>query len=199
MNKKFLDLMEQFNKMCGVRSTCEGCPYEHCGHDDECRAGFVFDYFMANGEKCQNLQKSPLEETGKNEEPKLPSWCKVGTWVFNTDRDLCKIVEERGEDVVIELAYTGLKMQMHHSRVKPARFRPYTFDEAMKLLCKTVLFTSDKTPHASIIHDIRIEDDEDVLINHYYQDSLMSYQATIDGIPFGVPEINKKAMKEDEE
>ena len=133
---------------------------------------------------------------------KLPKWVKVGMWVTRND---CFTVEQvtdiKEGEIAVGYAYDD---EAEFYRVfKPVRFRPYYYEEAEKLLGKTMKYEPPylQVRHeAALIHRVtRYECVEEVHFNTLPFSAWKEMNATIDGLPIGVPEVDKDAMKEVEE
>jgi hypothetical protein len=133
----------------------------------------------------------------KMEAVQMPKWCKVGQWVMTEDGSVGEItgvngkylsILEPGEDDWGGIIYT---------RVKPIRFRPYSYDEAKGLLGKVMESSYNGYPESEIVTRVsRTAPDGAIAINGTHFDWLTKeYNATIDGVPVGVPEVDEEALK----
>jgi hypothetical protein len=144
----------------------------------------------------------------------LPAWCKVGQWVFHNGCHLVKIegfetVSEDGStstttyvvlrsyDTHNELPFTRLLKQ-----IQPVRFRGYSFEEAKGLLGKVMDYSCDNGPFSgrseksTLITNVS-NGKYGILINgDFFRDLSERFNATINGIPIGVPVIDEEALKE---
>lgn len=142
----------------------------------------------------------------------LPKWCKKGQWVFYNGCLLARIegfekVDKYGSTppttyVLLESYDTdtthGEPFPRLPKQIKPVKFRPYTFEEAKGLLGKTMETSCDDAIEAELISKVyRDAPSEEVTINGSRFDWLVKEcDATIDGVPIGVPEVDVAAMEE---
>ena len=132
-------------------------------------------------------------QEGDTPAPKLPDWCKVGAWVWHGPVDgivfeppYFKIERIVGELVHGESHNNGFPV--HYTYLKPARFRPWTHEEAIG---KTVFweFGNSKKEIASMI--VRADDEGNVYVFDYGElkaKKLMREKrfSQSDGLPCGV-------------
>lgn len=149
-----------------------------------------------------------LKREGKdtNAPTTLPKWCKVGQWVMDLDGDIWKIggAHAHAQNLNVYKPSEKIACGLHYSLCKPVRFRCYSFKEAQGLLGKTMEYTVKNaiasTHHSMLICKVSSDDnDGDTFINSCHFSDWVDYEATIDGVPIGVPEVDEEAMKEVEE
>ncbi len=162
---------------------------------------------------AKRSEDKPPEQIGKdiNAPTTPPAWRKEGSWVFYDGYLLARIegfekVLEDGSttpttyvvlksyDTSSSLTFTRLPKSL-----KPVKFRPYRFDEAEKLLGKTIakseMIAGNTIHHVSLITRVEhYEKDGGVYINLFDFDWWAANNATIDGIPVGVPEVDEEAL-----
>lgn len=138
-------------------------------------------------------------------QPSLLSCVKVGQWVGKvsgifgeptTIEDISEIIEIRG--CLVKLRNQDGEFFEHMSTVKhskPIRFRPYTYEEAKTLLGKVMECCYDGKRKAILINCIFENEDGWVYTNNETFANWQEYNATIDGLPIGVPEVDEWAMK----
>lgn len=153
----------------------------------------------------------------------LPAWCEKGAWVLYDDYLLATI---KGFETVFEdgstTPTTYVVLRSHAPRTKlpfsrllkqiqPVRFREYSFEEAKGLIGKTMEYCDKRleyrinnedpsVDHASLIYRIsRNNNCGEIFINSKSFHELQGSHATINGVPIGIPEVDKEAMKEVEE
>lgn len=138
----------------------------------------------------------------------LPSWCKGDAWVVaKFDLEMNKRVKDCVLKRIAEVDSFGgitaktLKGEREYggwSEYLPIRFRPYKYEEAEKLLGTALRYKYKNARRITLVHDVYdgVHDNEGhVCINSLSQSWLQEHDATIDGVPFGVPEVDEKAMK----
>jgi FAD/FMN-containing dehydrogenase len=134
----------------------------------------------------------------------LPAWCKVGKWVMDLDGDIWKIGGAHVKSLNVYKPSEKIARGLHYSLCKPIRFRPYTYEEAKGLLGKTMEYTV-KNAIASKYHSMLIckvssdDNNGDTFIHSCHFSDWVDYEATIDGVPIGVPEVDEEAFREVEE
>lgn len=186
---------------------CENCPlmaYKKRFSDGYEDCSFALLHAVISGKLT--LDGKPVEEQGQTQDkaqvkPALPKWCKVGAWAFRCDNTLVQIIEVKTPCEVLvrdtfDRACTAFLVSVRS--LSPVRFHPYTLEEAIKLLGKTMKTFRESGEMASVemITDVRNVRDT-ILINKYHLEALMTYfGATIDGVPIGVPEVDTEAEKE---
>lgn len=164
------------------------------------RKRIVDAMFNGNGENCPTVQKSPIET--KKPKPTLPSWCKEGQWVMTGDGSIFKIDCVTGNLVSIRDPDGRYYCSNTPNSFKPVKFRAYTFEEAKKLLGKTMEYRDEgnAATHAILICRVtRSECYDKVYIHSCQPEDWQKMNATIDGVPIGMPEIDTEAEKEVEE
>lgn len=159
-----------------------------------------------NPPPCDILGHSEIKKTCSVSEqvpkkPVLPKWCKVGRWMFDNDGALCEIVEVQPHQILVRYPGTKLELRIFVLRkVRPVRFREYTFEEAGELAGKGVeceYGDADSTYKAlEIVHYVILTPGGTVTINDKTFREWQCLNATIDGVPFGVPEVDAEAEKE---
>lgn len=187
-----------FEERCDAE--CDECRF---GEDSDCRMQFA--YAVLTG-------KMKLTDSFRTDEPKhepeTPAWCKEGQWVIDAYPDtnlrfgVFKITEIWDGYATIERGER--KCNCLVSGLKPVRFREYTFEEARKLLGKVmeyaVLDENDvdigRRAH-ELVTSVCSGDGDGPLINCYSFRNFVKSNATIDGIPIGVPEIDEEALKKE--
>ena len=154
--------------------------------------------YIAHNIRPKGVEVAPEQEPAKPVRPAYPEWVKEGAWVIASsditgERFLGEIVEVCKEAFHIHLRekeFVFSYSQEETCYVSPVRFRPYTFDEAGKLIGK-VLKYNDKL---ELI--VKVEDrDGEAFLNGCNQWWWSNLHAEIDGLPFGVPEIDYEACR----
>lgn len=138
--------------------------------------------------------------------PALPKWCKVGQWIFDNVDTLCKIVEVLPYDIRVQYSHTKLEHRLFvPGNLRPVRFRPYTFEETKALAGKTIVYDEeenngdDEQQAWETVSEVHEGLDGILRINHMPFSVWKSRHATIDGVPFGVPEVDTDAEKEEQQ
>lgn len=136
---------------------------------------------------------------------KLPTWCKVGQWVTTSlegsvARDnlhqIARIEKEVGLCMIFILGLNGKEaFGFDAENLKPVYFREYTFEEAKSLLGKVMEYNEDGILPAVAIIGMIWQDGSKVYYNGLSFKDLQRWNATIDGAPIGVPEIDEEALK----
>ncbi len=153
-----------------------------------------------------NVPTTPPSATAdKMKAVQLPKWCKEGQWVMTEDGKILKIDCITGDLVSVripnDLAYCTSTPDL---TFKPIRFRGYSFEEARGLLGKVMDYSCDNGPFSgrtekSLLITEVSNGKFGVLINgHYLRDLSELFNATINGIPIGVPVIDEEALKEEQ-
>jgi hypothetical protein len=196
-----------FKAYCGPRE-CKECPLSRETSKD-CRDLFArkmkaWAAKQIDGDKLGfDGLACFLKREGKdtNASTTLPKWCKKGQWVL-MNNNLYKIVEVNGDPYYpLTVKNTHGECAFAHPRVMcPVRFRPYRYEEAAKLIGKVMEYEvgSDRCRRITMITNVG-EEDDDVCINLLSHEHWSNRNATIDGVPIGVPEVDEEAMKEVEE
>lgn len=191
------EILDCYNDKC-AEQTCENCKLSLGSTSDstnECAIRYTVAVLTGEMELGDSFRK-------EEPKPKLPSWCKAGTWVTDsspsTSLGVINDARSEGRVRVKWLSSNGRRIESYTSTkyLKPVRFRPYTFEEAEKLFSKTIRFTrtSRRRKGSEVVTSV-IEGDDGLWINGATFNIWTSYHATIDGIPVGVPEVDKKALK----
>lgn len=210
--------------MCRAQS-CGSCKYKDCKTFSKCCASYFYDQLVGKGldketsasakpataDKMEAVRLPKCEASGKGttlkDEPKLPKWVKEGQWVefaWAKDNRPYKILGVRHRAVHI-CNMADDEREVYYGECKPVCFRAYRYEEAKELLGKVIECFFDEGPfrgRSEIAMQItRVSHGKDrVLINGESFSSLSKHlNATIDGIPIGVPEVDEEAMKEAEE
>lgn len=148
----------------------------------------------------------------KQANPELPKWFNVGQWVYilnglDEKENIGQIKGMASNNKFANVAYID-DIGYEHLRVcfidqvLPIRFRPYTLEEAKALIGKTMEYECNNGSgrFTELITEVNdAYDTKAPIINCKGQDCLKHYRATIDGVPVGVPEVDKEAMKEAEQ
>lgn len=199
-------------------SLCSSCRYGADNGNSECFAHWMFDVLSGNfaktdklteyrtlterksanvtGEIAENDEKSPNACKKTAHDAKLPVWCKVGQWVL-INNTLCKIAAVT-DDPYYPITFNDVHGQYgfaHPREICPIRFRPYKRDEAKGLLGKVMEYEvgTSKHKYCAMITVVG-EDGDDVCINWNSHEYWNKWNATIDGIPIGVPEVDEELM-----
>jgi hypothetical protein len=195
-----------FTAYCNSYNECASCPLGK--ETGDCRDLFekrVIGWAKAHDTACVK-SATPATDTdvdGKNGKDTnvpttLPKWCKKGQWVL-MNNNLYKIVEVNGDPYYpLTVKNTHGECAFAHPRVMcPVRFRPYRYEEAAKLIGKVMEYEvgSDRCRRITMITNVG-EEDDDVCINLLSHEHWSNRNATIDGVPIGVPEVDEEAMKE---
>jgi hypothetical protein len=203
--KRMSELCDAFKEMCQARD-CEGCEMEAYAKEGVCCHAWIWKRLRAETcgtmDVCPAAQKeaeaaaAPNESPKAKEEDKLPKWCKVGQWVL-INNTLCKISEVNDDPYspfTVKDVY-GKCMFAHPRVICPVRFRSYTYEEAKGLLGKTMECERNGKHSAYLVTAVQ-EFSGHVEINGYPHSWLAEkFNATIDGVPIGVPEVDVEAMK----
>lgn len=149
-----------------------------------------------------NFDGTPVHgEKPEPAKPPLPKWCKVGQWVFDSCNNLWII--DSIEEYIVELrAYPGSPCSMSFAyrkgSIHPVRFRPYTYEEAKQLIGKVLDYGSARRELVCVVEENKVTGEDMgtermLFINRQPAECLMF--CSIDGHPFGVPEVDEDAMK----
>ena len=128
---------------------------------------------------------------------KVPSWCKVGMWVTRND---CFTVEQvtdiKEGEIAVGYAYDD--EAEFYRMFKPVHFRPYDYKEAKALLGKTI---ESEPPYlqvryeGALIHRVtQYECAEEIHLNSRSFSAWKEMNATIDGLPIGVPVVDEELL-----
>jgi hypothetical protein len=149
--------------------------------------------------KAKEEADTNLPTSAKRSEDELPAWCKVGQWVMDKDTMLWKITGFNEDSINTISADNALGFKCHWHDVKPVKFRPYKYEEAKGLLGKVMEFTfstgSGYASNAILISRVSCRDDGESFIHSCSFDDWVSYKATINGVPIGVPVVDEEALK----
>lgn len=189
--KTLEELIKDFLSMCG-QQPCERCKYNGYENMGECGVAYAFEQLVGN--------EPPKPATAsKVSAVQLPKWCKIGAWVIDDD-DLVQINEIDHAYIWGKVAGRDVTMMQPVERVRelyPVRFRPYEYEEAKGLLGKTMESSCDGDFEAEFITRVYRNSDGEITINSSRFDWLAKEcNATIDGVPIGVPVVDEEAMKE---
>lgn len=200
--KTLEEMMKDFEKMCYAQF-CETCKYNEFSTKRVCRAAYIYDQLVETRPGKEDSASEKPATADKMKAVQLPAWCKVGAWVMTEDGKILKIDCITGDLVSVRspkgLAYCTSTPDL---TFKPIRFRPYTLEEAQKLIGKKMHYTAGNgLPVIALIHTVsrKFPADPQARINgadfQFYADR----NAKIEGMTLGVPEIDTEAMKGDEE
>lgn len=210
------EIANAHHEHCIAEHRCYRCKYYNC--NVKCAYTFALDYITKKSlekvdNQAENDAKTPLtcKKTAHvggdiNVPTKLPAWCKVGAWVVaKFDLEMNKRVKDCVLKRITEVDSFGgitvdtLKGEHEHdiwSEYVPIIFRPYTYNEAKKLLGKVMETSCGGYIDSEIITRVRRISSDGVTINGTHFDWLAKdYNATIDGLPIGVPVVDDDAMK----
>ena len=191
MKTPTLDEIERAYLEFCKQNKCNTCAFD----PEKCRC--EFDYKVLTGKL--NLDGTPVVAEVEPAKPTLPKWCEVGRWVMDDCGVLCKIAKVDGGQITIYSPEAKLvKCVPDSSKLHPVRFRPYRLEEAKNLLGKVIEFT-DEGGHkiAQLVTQVfQNAVNGEVAINGTVC-RIFTKNTTIDGLPFGVPEVDEEAMKEE--
>jgi hypothetical protein len=198
LEKRLAELRIDFGAMCAARE-CDGCEMRPFARRGICAYAWVWKKMKEEEARTKAAAASAKPATAdKMEAVQMPKWCKVGQWVMTEDGSVGEItgvngkylsILEPGEDDWCGIIYT---------RVKPIRFRPYSYEEAKSLLGKVMEFKDKGTPitHSTLICRVsKSEDFDTVSIHSCPLEDWQELGATIGGVPIGVPMIDEEALK----
>lgn len=167
---------------------------------------------------CQTQENSTVEQPNKETTDLLPAWCKKGQWVRCPDPNGngCSYIIGKIEDVSYIsseqhfLVYGTATLRVtpqstltaNLNTLEPISFRPYyTYEEAEKIVGKKMKCL-ERDNHqgflkkTSLVTSVQEKRPQGIFINgenfHYLARHL---NATIDGVPIGVPEVDEYVMK----
>ncbi len=202
--KKFEEAYGSFNEMCHSHLVCDDCEMRPFAQHGLCAYAWVWQRMKEEEEAAAAPNESPKAK--EEEKPatadkmsavQLPKWCKVGQWVVINDT-LCKIAEVHGDTYypfTVKDVH-GVYMFAHPRVMYPVKFRPHTFEEAVKLLGKQMEYFSGSRKYKHLMTITEVSESEDGChINGYPHTYWSNRNATIDGVPFGVPEVDEEAME----
>lgn len=210
-------ILKAFNRHCRGKDYCHKCKLKQSSRD-VCFG--YYTYKVLGGEiKLEDsffdfpfgiglFSIKPIPKI--KPDPKLRGWVENGRWVTedNPYHSLGMIVEIDNKTARISWARHafGYKEKSFYAcdnlptEVKPVRFRDYTFEEARPLIGKPLAYFAAGdpwSPRIELVNRIALDDDKKhVLINYGTFETHTEKSTTIDGIPYGVPEIDEEAMKE---
>jgi hypothetical protein len=192
--KRLAELRTEFGRMC-LAHDCKDCELDPIAKEfggSTCLPMYIWKKMMAEEEAAAAPNESPKAK----EEDKLPKWCKVGQWVL-INNTLCKISEVNDDPYspfTVKDVY-GKCMFAHPRVICPVRFRSYTYEEAKGLLGKTMECERNGKHSAYLVTAVQ-ECSGHAELNGYSHEWLVEkFNATIDGIPIGVPEVDKEALE----
>lgn len=130
--------------------------------------------------------------------PNIPKWVKLCAWVLTNDNKYGKIIALRDQGLLIYFADKSGTKFYQPCDLKPVRFRKYTFEEAKNLLGKVVEFTDERGHKiAQLVTNVfKNAVNGELAINGTIY-PIFKKNTTIDNLPFGVPEVDTEAMKEE--
>lgn len=157
----------------------------------------AFKYQVLTGQR--NLDGTVVPEKDTTTET-FPMWCKAGAWALDHEGALCQIVEVRDHRIFVHHHETKMGLRvLGIADLRPVRFRLPTLEEAYVLLGKVM-------DHGNRARELiwQVEEDEteseDMAIERSlfinYQPAEELQHCTIDGMPFGVPEVDEEAMNQ---
>ena len=160
-------------------------------------------YRIASGrlgaeEKAVSVQ----EPVQKPTRPSLPAWVKDWQWVMDGEGVIGQIfdVHRSRHIVIVDYLRENRRGFAEISSLKPVRFRPYSYEEAKELLGKTMEYTV-KNACASVHYSMLIcnvssnDNNGETFIHSCRFSDWVDCEATIDGVPIGVPEIDYEACR----
>lgn len=140
---------------------------------------------------------------------KVPSWFKVGQWIGATKdcRAIGEIVGVNGDIIEVDWIVNGEPIGEQFDvtcanqvlSFVPVKFRPYDYKEAKGLLGKvmehTEMIAGRPSHYLAFIYRVEHhEHDGELLINLFHFKSWAGYNATIDGLPIGVPVVDEELL-----
>lgn len=188
-----------FSDMCNAhKSCCEKCPLYIIEEGLLCEFVFAHDVLMGDrnldGTLVSESREGPVKHT-------LLKWCKVGQWVTtNIDDGIGKIINVDNLDIEVDFSGSITHFNPQTTLLKPVRFREYrTMREVQEVKGKWIAWedvTASPPSHNESAITSLCERDQQIEIEGQRIEFWKSVNATIDGMPIGVPEIDD-AMKED--
>lgn len=135
---------------------------------------------------------------------KLPAWCKIGQWVKDDIGEI-RCITSVGKNNICAKLDNSISSGPYTFFV-PIKFRPYSYEEAKGLLGKTMEYFTGRNGeyrHIVTINDVGEskeitdggESKDCCLVNWYSHSYWIEAKATIDGMPFGFPEVDQEALK----
>lgn len=193
------EILDCYNEKC-AEQTCDNCKLSLGTSSDstnECAIRYTIAILTGEMELGDSLRKEPPPPA-----PNLPSWCKPGAWVTNSCSNKDGVITPWRIEYIsgnkAQIVNRGLKPLVPVKDLKPVRFRPYTFEEAKGLIGKVMEHNEDGVLPAVALIGIVWLDGSEVYYNSFSFKDLQSWNATIDGVPLGVPEIDEEALKGNE-
>ena len=124
-------------------------------------------------------------------EKRLPNWCKIGGWVYYPRlNQFGKIVDFRDERKKVFIAYPGTNNPcsiLYITEVKPARLRPWTFEDA-PLMLKVIEKRTEREAVLSLCPDGYYRVGAFSSGRDHFHKIMQKYEQ-LDGQPCGVLEI----------
>lgn len=161
--------------------------------------------YIASNLRPKGVEIAPEQEPEKYARPTFPEWVKEGAWVVSSsditgESFLGEIVEVCKEAFHVRICEKDLVFSYSPEEstcdVFPVRFEPYNYKQAKQLLGKVVEYKNGPRSKIQIITNVsKSECFEEVYINDLRFATLKEMGATIDGVPFGVPEIDFEACR----
>lgn len=132
-----LENIEQLPKLTAEVFDHPDCPaWATAAVVSSCGTGYWVDGDFETGHKeiPGQFDFSNWKNSQINRPAKLPEWCKVGEWVWNSRNGFGKIVEivQEARGAMPKVEFQGGCGPQRVSELKPARVRPWTFEEAPK-------------------------------------------------------------------
>ena len=143
----------------------------------------------------------PQPNNDRNSSTPVPRWLTVGAWVTPRCGMIPQRVEEIYSDGIVSVKNdSGETFIGCPSQFRPIRFRFPTLQEAYAWLGKVMAFKDGRRELVYLVEENGVEGDDMgtermLFINGHPAECLEL--CTIDGHPFGVPEVDEEAMKEE--
>lgn len=159
----------------------------------------AFKYQVLTGKR--NLDGTVVPEKDTTTKT-FPMWCKAGAWALDHEGALCQIVEVQDHRIFVHHPETKIGLRvLGIADLRPVRFRPYSYEEAKRLLGKVLEYRIFWGGGAYLFHcehvkSVVLHTDLPAYINGQTQECLIRFRATIDGMPFGAPEVDEEAMNQ---
>lgn len=132
----------------------------------------------------------------------MPNWLSVGAWVTPVPgkRKAMKVADFEDDGRVFAVDTEGWPYIAPPTAFRPIRFRFPTLQEAYAWLGKVMAFKDGRRELVYLVEENGVEGDDMgtermLFINGHPAECLEL--CTIDGHPFGVPEVDEEAMKEE--
>ena len=164
-----------------------------------------FSYTDKNG--VYTSEQEEFHEENFVADTESPSWLKVGQWIGATKdcRAIGEIVSINGDIIEVDWIVNGKPVGEQFDvtcstqvlAFVPVKFRPYAFEEAVKLLGKVMEYEVDKKYRYRTMITTVCESGESCdgycinLLSHNYW---VRHNATIDGLPIGVPVVDEELL-----